>query len=92
MLISKWNHTSAEMWQYLYSLQALKNVHVKIFECPRTLLSLWFVFFDVLIVTAMLGTNQVPFTRVNHAKFMVTENIAYISTQNWYGFLHNTYH
>lgn len=68
MLISKWNHSSDDMWQYLYSLKALKNVNVRIFECPP-----------------MPGTDQIPFTRVNHAKYMVTENIAYISTQNWSG-------
>lgn len=33
----------------------------------------------------LTNENQVPYTRVNHAKFMVTENMTYISTQNWSG-------
>ncbi|KAH3761902.1 phospholipase D3 [Pelomyxa schiedti] len=37
----------------------------------------WFV------VPDMIGSDPVPFTRVNHAKFMVTEKEAYISNNNW---------
>eukprot|EP00698_Gefionella_okellyi_P016441 TRINITY_DN46_c0_g1_i1.p1 TRINITY_DN46_c0_g1~~TRINITY_DN46_c0_g1_i1.p1 ORF type:complete len:421 (+),score=100.90 TRINITY_DN46_c0_g1_i1:39-1301(+) len=68
MMISKWNHSSSDMWQYLYSLNDLENVEVQIFEVP-----------------ALPDQNQIPFTRVNHAKFMVTDSVAYISTQNWSG-------
>eukprot|EP01104_Vermistella_antarctica_P015179 TRINITY_DN4921_c0_g4_i1.p1 TRINITY_DN4921_c0_g4~~TRINITY_DN4921_c0_g4_i1.p1 ORF type:complete len:443 (+),score=96.71 TRINITY_DN4921_c0_g4_i1:38-1330(+) len=31
------------------------------------------------------GPFYVPYTRVNHAKFMVTDNQAYITTSNWCG-------
>jgi len=27
--------------------------------------------------------NQQPYTRVNHAKFMVTDSVAYVGTSNW---------
>lgn len=28
-------------------------------------------------------TEEIPFTRVNHNKFMVTESVAYVGTSNW---------
>ncbi len=30
-------------------------------------------------------TPIVPYTRVNHAKWMVTDNAVYVGTSNWYG-------
>ncbi len=30
-------------------------------------------------------TPIVPYTRVNHAKWMVTDNTVYVGTSNWYG-------
>lgn len=38
----------------------------------------WFV------VPDLVGRPQPPFSRVNHAKFLVTDKTAYISTNNWY--------
>lgn len=29
--------------------------------------------------------NKIPFARVNHNKYMVTDNVAYIGTSNWSG-------
>lgn len=29
------------------------------------------------------GGHDIPFTRVNHSKYMVTDNEAYITTSNW---------
>lgn len=37
----------------------------------------WFV------VPDMVGVDPVPYTRVNHAKFMVTDEDAYVSNNNW---------
>lgn len=31
------------------------------------------------------GSMDVPFTRVNHNKYMVTDTTAYIGTSNWSG-------
>lgn len=31
----------------------------------------------------MVGVDPVPYTRVNHAKFMVTDEDAYVSNNNW---------
>jgi len=65
-LVSKWNHSKSEMFQYLKSLNQINNIQVKLFELEE-----W--------------SPPIPFTRVNHAKFMVTENKAFISTSNWSG-------
>jgi hypothetical protein len=34
MLVSLWNHSSADMFQYLTSLNALQNVDVQMFQVP----------------------------------------------------------
>ena len=34
-------------------------------------------------VPELKGLETIPYTRVNHAKFMTTKNTAYISTSNW---------
>eukprot|EP00019_Armaparvus_languidus_P002067 CAMPEP_0168598748 /NCGR_PEP_ID=MMETSP0420-20121227/11611_1 /TAXON_ID=498008 /ORGANISM="Pessonella sp." /LENGTH=411 /DNA_ID=CAMNT_0008636183 /DNA_START=75 /DNA_END=1310 /DNA_ORIENTATION=+ len=39
----------------------------------------------VFRVPALKGSPPIPFTRVNHAKFMITEKIAYVGTSNWDG-------
>ncbi|XP_078593857.1 5'-3' exonuclease PLD3-like isoform X1 [Branchiostoma floridae x Branchiostoma japonicum] len=75
LMASKWNHTSPESYRYLWSLQDLNftgrylhiNVSVKLFEVP-----------DYPGVE-----KQFPFTRVNHNKYMVTDQVAYIGTSNW---------
>eukprot|EP00033_Pygsuia_biforma_P001167 GCRY01001328.1.p1 GENE.GCRY01001328.1~~GCRY01001328.1.p1 ORF type:complete len:465 (+),score=29.97 GCRY01001328.1:119-1513(+) len=65
MLISHWNHSNADMFQWLRSLDAANNISVRIFEVPDNV------------------TPSVPFTRVNHAKYMVTDAHAFIGTSNW---------
>ncbi|XP_077493232.1 5'-3' exonuclease PLD3-like isoform X3 [Amblyomma americanum] len=71
LLISKWNHTHHDMYRYLRSLSVLRsryiNLHVKLFEVP-----------------AFTPEQElIPFGRVNHNKYMVTDNKAYIGTSNW---------
>eukprot|EP01105_Mastigella_eilhardi_P013470 TRINITY_DN3072_c0_g2_i2.p1 TRINITY_DN3072_c0_g2~~TRINITY_DN3072_c0_g2_i2.p1 ORF type:complete len:395 (-),score=92.19 TRINITY_DN3072_c0_g2_i2:79-1263(-) len=66
LLVSRWNHTSRSMFQYVSSLDSLNNADVR-----------WFV------VPDLEGSQQIPFSRVNHAKFLVTEEEAYISNNNW---------
>lgn len=47
-----------------------------------------FVFFFLqkrFIVTASEDQAKIPFARVNHNKYMVTDKVAYIGTSNWVG-------
>jgi phospholipase D3/4 len=74
LLASHWNHTRHSMPIYLRSLAALNDSHiiggsiqVKLFVVPAFSPS----------------QAQIPFARVNHNKYMVTENTAYIGTSNW---------
>jgi len=36
-----------------------------------------------MIIPPLTGTGPIPFTRVQHGKFMVTEEHAYVGTNNW---------
>ncbi|KAH3743102.1 phospholipase D3 [Pelomyxa schiedti] len=67
LLVSLWNSTNSAMYQYVSSLDALNNITAR-----------WF------IVPDMTGIDeQIPYTRVNHSKFLVTDNTVYISNNNW---------
>lgn len=73
LLASHWNHTRSSMAYYLSSLAVLNSsvsgidIEVKLFEVPS------FTKEQALI----------PFARVNHNKYMVTDNAAYLGTSNW---------
>ncbi|XP_078673648.1 5'-3' exonuclease PLD3-like isoform X2 [Branchiostoma floridae x Branchiostoma belcheri] len=75
LMASKWNHTTPVSFRYLWSLQDLNftskdlsiSVSVKLFEVPD--------YPDV--------EKQFEYTRVNHNKYMVTDQVAYIGTSNW---------
>ena len=73
LLMSQWAHTRPSMWRYLASLQDLTGVHrgakitVRRFTVPS---------FDP-------SQAGIPFARVNHNKYMVTDGAAYIGTSNW---------
>lgn len=77
LLVSYWNNTWNEMFLYLHSLQDLQtykpflkiNIDVKLFVVPA--------YTD--------AQRNIPFSRVNHNKYMVTEKTAYIGTSNWSG-------
>eukprot|EP00727_Mastigamoeba_balamuthi_P008344 m51a1_g4131 putative phospholipase d3 (630) ;mRNA; f:191122-195018 len=66
-LVSRWNHTKSDMAMYLRSLDSLS---------PRISVR-WFV------VPDFAGGPQVPFTRVNHAKFLATEGECVVANWNW---------
>ncbi|XP_045677980.1 5'-3' exonuclease PLD4 isoform X2 [Phyllostomus hastatus] len=71
LLVSCWLHTDPRMFPYLRSLQALSD--------PAAGISL-----DVKVFIVPVGNHSnIPFSRVNHSKFMVTERAAYIGTSNW---------
>lgn len=77
LLFSYWNNTWQEMFIYLRSLQDLKyysqylhvNIEVRLFVVPA--------FTE--------AQQKIPFSRVNHNKYMVTDKTAYIGTSNWAG-------
>ncbi|XP_016989323.1 5'-3' exonuclease PLD3 [Drosophila rhopaloa] len=74
LLISWWKHSNPSEDKYLKSLQDLNSKEDKI---------------DIQIrrFTVPEDTNQekIPFGRVNHNKYMVTDRVAYIGTSNWSG-------
>ncbi|XP_067143881.1 5'-3' exonuclease PLD3-like isoform X2 [Centruroides vittatus] len=71
LLISHWNHTRPVMLSFLKSLQILNSkeipIEVKLFVVPSFTPS----------------QSKIPFARVNHNKYMVTEKTGYIGTSNW---------
>ncbi|CAG2112046.1 unnamed protein product [Medioppia subpectinata] len=74
LLASHWNHTRESMPIFLHSLAAFNDkklfgatIEVKLFVVPA------FTPFQA----------SIPFARVNHNKYMVTDKTAYIGTSNW---------
>ncbi|XP_005410905.1 PREDICTED: phospholipase D4 [Chinchilla lanigera] len=71
LLVSCWLHTDPTTFPYLRSLQAFSN--------PTAGISV-----DVKVFIVPLGNHSsIPFSRVSHSKYMVTEKAAYIGTSNW---------
>ncbi|XP_015976948.2 5'-3' exonuclease PLD4 [Rousettus aegyptiacus] len=71
LLVSCGLNTNPRMFPYLRSLQAFSN--------PQAGVSV-----DVKVFIVPVGKHaNIPFSRVNHGKFMVTEKAAYIGTSNW---------
>ncbi|XP_029828363.2 5'-3' exonuclease PLD3 isoform X1 [Ixodes scapularis] len=75
LLVSKWTSTRGYMFSFLRSLAAVSynskyyrpSIEVKYFVVP----------------TFTPEQEKVPYARVNHNKYMVTDNKAYIGTSNW---------
>ncbi|XP_058146831.1 5'-3' exonuclease PLD4 isoform X2 [Dasypus novemcinctus] len=71
LLVSCWLNTDPRMFPYLRSLRALDN--------PSAGVSV-----DVRVFIVPVGSHsRIPFSRVSHSKFMVTEKTAYVGTSNW---------
>ncbi|OXA58455.1 5'-3' exonuclease PLD3 [Folsomia candida] len=74
LLISQWDHTRNSTYKFLKSLQDINNVYQNV---------------DVQVklfkVPATPAQKLIPFARVNHNKYMVTDNSAFIGTSNWSG-------
>ncbi|XP_034453602.1 5'-3' exonuclease PLD3 isoform X1 [Hippoglossus hippoglossus] len=72
LLVSCWEHSPASMFTFLQSLLVLNRPPLK---CA----------IDIKIFTVPSTAEQktIPFARVNHAKFMVTDRVVYIGTSNW---------
>ncbi|XP_053124714.1 5'-3' exonuclease PLD3 [Hemicordylus capensis] len=79
LLVGCWRHSKSEMFPFLQSLAALRD--------NRTHYS---VEVRLFVVPANETQAKIPYARVNHNKFMVTDKVAYIGTSNWSGdyFLH----
>lgn len=83
MLIGKWDHTANVQINGLRSL-----AHFGQNFCNNTLFNdkKWCnstLEIRQYVVPDPIGYEKFPYTRVNHAKFMVTEKRAFISTSNW---------
>ncbi|XP_052860340.1 5'-3' exonuclease PLD3-like [Anopheles cruzii] len=74
LLISLWDHSRPSEDYFLKSLEALSNsldgVDIQIRR---------------FTVPATEDQRKIPYGRVNHNKYMVTDNTAYIGTSNWSG-------
>ncbi|ALC40110.1 CG43345, partial [Drosophila busckii] len=74
LLISWWKHSDPNEDNYLRSLQDLNSVNNQVDIQVRR-----------FIVPSDEQQLKIPFGRVNHNAYMVTERTAYIGTSNWSG-------
>ncbi|TSR87307.1 Phospholipase D3 [Bagarius yarrelli] len=74
LLISCWDSTSAIMFSFLRSLASVQD--------SKSGLDIQV---KIFIVPSSPSQKQIPFARVNHNKYMVTDRVAYIGTSNWSG-------
>lgn len=74
LLISCWASTQPVMFPFLKSLASVYE--------PKSKLDIQVRLF---VVPASPQQKEIPFARVNHNKYMVTDKIAYIGTSNWSG-------
>ncbi|KAG9472957.1 5'-3' exonuclease PLD3 [Eleutherodactylus coqui] len=79
LLISCWANTKPNMFPFLNSLAALKSYK-----------SHYNMEVKIFVVPVSPEQKHIPFARVNHNKYMVTDRVAYIGTSNWSGdyFIH----
>nr|XP_056702302.1 5'-3' exonuclease PLD3 [Euleptes europaea] len=79
LLVGCWKHSKATMFPFLRSLAAMQD--------NRTRYSIEVRLF---VVPANETQVKIPYARVNHNKYMVSDQVAYIGTSNWSGdyFLH----
>ncbi|KAF7661459.1 hypothetical protein LDENG_00261500 [Lucifuga dentata] len=72
LLVSCWLHSPASMFPFLQSLLVLNRPPLK---CDIQV--------KVFTVPSTEEQKKIPFARVNHAKYMVTDRVVYIGTSNW---------
>nr|XP_006113627.1 phospholipase D3-like [Pelodiscus sinensis] len=72
LLISCWQHSDQSMFLFLESLSVLSQEPL---GCPIEV--------KLFVVPASAKQKLIPFSRVNHNKYMVTDRLAYIGTSNW---------
>ncbi|NXY84181.1 PLD3 Phospholipase, partial [Alcedo cyanopectus] len=74
LLVACWGHSKATMFPFLRSLAALADNQTSYNVQVR-----------LFIVPSSPAQASIPYARVNHNKYMVTEKAAYIGTSNWSG-------
>ncbi|XP_022049843.1 5'-3' exonuclease PLD3 [Acanthochromis polyacanthus] len=74
LLISCWGSTQPVMFPFLKSLASVYD--------PKSKLDIQVRLF---VVPATPKQKEIPYARVNHNKYMVTDKVAYIGTSNWSG-------
>ncbi|CAG9134872.1 unnamed protein product [Plutella xylostella] len=74
LLISWWQHSAASEDYFLRSLAALAGAYPRVDVQVRR-----------FIVPSTPDQSKIPYGRVNHNKYMVTDRTAYIGTSNWSG-------
>eukprot|EP00761_Pharyngomonas_kirbyi_P004370 gb/GECH01004374.1/.p1 GENE.gb/GECH01004374.1/~~gb/GECH01004374.1/.p1 ORF type:complete len:482 (+),score=102.91 gb/GECH01004374.1/:1-1446(+) len=79
-MFGRWKYTTPEMLVFMNDLVSFSNLCDSSEQQPWCNGTLTVKQFEV---PDLQGHPTLPFTRVNHAKFMVTEKIAYIGTSNW---------
>uniref|UniRef100_A0A914CJI2 PLD phosphodiesterase domain-containing protein n=1 Tax=Acrobeloides nanus TaxID=290746 RepID=A0A914CJI2_9BILA len=79
LMISKYVDTLKESYPYFHSLVALNGS----LPCSNNKTKCGTI--EVRFITVPPYNITIPDTRYNHAKFMVTDNTAYIGTSNWVG-------
>ncbi|XP_034399354.1 5'-3' exonuclease PLD3 isoform X2 [Cyclopterus lumpus] len=72
LLVSCWKHSPAAMFPFLQSLLVLGSPQLK---CDINV--------KMFTVASTAEQMKIPFARVNHAKYMVTDRVVYIGTSNW---------
>ncbi|XP_076878001.1 5'-3' exonuclease PLD3 isoform X2 [Brachyhypopomus gauderio] len=72
LLVSCWSHSPGAMFTFLQSLSVLSK---KPLGCN--------IHVKVFEVPSTREQLHIPFARVNHAKYMVTDRVVYIGTSNW---------
>ncbi|NWH42063.1 PLD3 Phospholipase, partial [Chloropsis hardwickii] len=74
LLAGCWRHSRAAMFPFLKSLAAVADNRTG-----------YGVEVRLFLVPASTAQSRIPFARVNHNKYMVTDKAAYVGTSNWSG-------
>uniref|UniRef100_A0A8C5GFD0 5'-3' exonuclease PLD3 n=1 Tax=Gouania willdenowi TaxID=441366 RepID=A0A8C5GFD0_GOUWI len=74
LLISCWANSQPLMFPFLKSLSSVYSPNGRLDIQVR-----------LFVVPSSASQKHIPFARVNHNKYMVTDKVAYIGTSNWSG-------
>ncbi|XP_064593620.1 5'-3' exonuclease PLD3 [Zonotrichia leucophrys gambelii] len=74
LLAGCWRHSRPSMFPFLRSLAALADNGTRYAVQVR-----------LFVVPSSAAQSRIPFARVSHTKYMVTDQAAYVGTSNWSG-------
>ncbi|KAM7004140.1 5'-3' exonuclease PLD3 isoform 1-T2 [Passerculus sandwichensis] len=74
LLAGCWPHSRPSMFPFLRSLAALADNGTR-----------YGVHVRLFVVPSSAAQSRIPFARVSHTKYMVTDQAAYVGTSNWSG-------